>query len=75
MDTKWGQACLGRDEGEVLAHGNKCNGERSSWETTFWHHYKRLSQDSAGRPLAICYIFRGYLWFLMQSPSLAGQTL
>ncbi|RVW20414.1 hypothetical protein CK203_112221 [Vitis vinifera] len=25
MDTKWGQASLGRDEGEVLAHGNKCN--------------------------------------------------
>ncbi|RVW58376.1 Cytochrome P450 CYP82H23 [Vitis vinifera] len=42
MDTKWGQASLGRDEGEVLAHGSKCNGERSSWEMAFWHRYKRL---------------------------------
>ena len=74
MDTKWGQACLGRDEGEVLAPGSKCKGERSSWEILA-PLQMTMSQDGAGRPLAICYIFRGYLWFLMQSPSLAGWAL
>ena len=73
MDTKWGQASLGWDEGEVLAPGSKCNGECGSWEILA-PLQMTMSQDNAGRPLAIWYIFRGYLWCLMQSPSLAGWT-